>query len=110
MILSAEGLRVYNLIKYINKLTKHKNTGEIVVYFDNKKVFNGCNSKIVKESQCVQEASTIIEGIKDEVQKATITISLEHCSEKPRPNRTFQQQPGPILVKECDVRLKEIIV
>ena len=110
MIPTAEGLGVYNLIKYINKLTKHKNTGKIMVYFENKKVFNGCNSKIMKESQYVQEASATIEGIKDEVQKAIITISLEYSSDKPRPNRTFQQQPDHILVKECDVRSKEIRV
>ena len=58
------------------------NSGEIVLFFDNKKVFKGCNKVVSKESQCVQEASATIKGIKKEIEQATITITIEYSNDK----------------------------
>jgi len=103
---AAEGLGLYNLVKVINKKTKNIPQGEIVVYTDNKKIIKGVNTKIQKESQCVQEASATIEGIKEEISNSTITITVEYSKSKPTPNRSFQQEPGPILMEECDRQSK----
>ena len=41
--------------------------GEIVACFDNKKIHKGIKTDIDKESQCGQEVSVTIEGIKEEI-------------------------------------------
>ena len=64
------------------------------------------NSKTQKESQSIQEASATIEGIKEEIMSASFEISVKYSNDKPRPQRTFQQEPGPILMKECDQESK----
>ena len=49
-----------------------------------KKIVNEVRYKIVKESQCVREASTTIIAIKKEIQNATITVELEYSNIKIR--------------------------
>ena len=39
---------------------------------------------------------------------ATTDIEIECSNDKPRKGKTFQQEPGPFLVKECDEIPKEI--
>ena len=53
------------------------NSGEIVVYIDNKKVLKGIYQNIQKESQYAQEAGTKIEGIRHKIKKASIDINFE---------------------------------
>ena len=38
----------------------------------------------------------------------TIEIEIEHSNDKPRKNKTFQQEPGLFLAKECDKKSKEV--
>ena len=77
-------------------------------YFYIKKTHKVCISEIEKESQCVQKASAIIESVKEEINKSLIIIKIEYSNDRPKVNRTFQQEPHPILVKECDKKSKEI--
>ena len=99
---------MHNLIKVINQHTKHMNSGEILLCSDSKMILNGCSAIVNKESQCVQEASVTIAGIKNKLTKSKITITLEHSNDKPRLHRIFQQEPGPVLVKECDRNLRQL--
>ena len=61
-----------------------------------------------KESAYTQEASATVEALKREMKKAIIDIEIEHSNDKPRKNKTFQQEPGLLLAKECDEKLKEV--
>ena len=38
----------------------------------------------------------------------TIEIEIEHSNDKPSKNKTFKQEPGTFLVKECDEKSKEV--
>ena len=105
---SAEGLGICNLVKVINAHAKHMNTGEIVICSDSKKIINGCYMTDIRESQCAQEASAAIAGIKKELEKSHISITLEYSNDRPKPNKTLQQEPGPILVKACDEKSKHL--
>ena len=88
--------------------TKHLTRGEITIYSDNEKVINGVLNEIDKESKCTQEASATIEAVKREIGKATIEDNVKYSNKKPRPGKTFQQEPRSFLVKECDERSKEL--
>ena len=78
------------------------------MYFDNKKVIKSTLNETEKESKCMQETSAIVETMKRKIKKVTIDIEIEHSNDKPRKNKTFQQEPGPFLVKECDEKSKEV--
>ena len=54
-----------------------------MIYSDNKKIINGVISPAEKESFFIQEASTIISSIRDEIKKSTIEISIEYSNNKP---------------------------
>ena len=83
------------------------NSGEIMLDSNSKMILNGCSETINKESQCVQEASATITGIKNKLTKSKITIALECSNNKSRLCRTSQQEPGLVLVKECDGKLRQ---
>ena len=68
----------------INKKTSHLESGAITVYSDIKKIVNEIQNEIVKESQCVREASATIMAIKKEIDKATITVELKYSNNKIR--------------------------
>ena len=38
----------------------------------------------------------------------SIDIEIEHSNDKQRKNKTFQQEPGPFLVQDCDKKWKEV--
>ena len=64
--------------------------------------------KEARESHCAQEAGATIEGIRKEVQGSAIDISLEYSNGKPRHDKSFEQEPGPVLIKECDEKSKKL--
>jgi len=99
-------LVILHLIREINKKTAHLQLGEIVVYSDMKKIINDVHMEIEKESQCVREASATTIAIRKEIEKASISIRLEYSNTKIRQDRTFSQNPGPYLIKECDEKSK----
>ena len=68
----------------------------------------GSATEVKKESQCVQKASVTIESTKDEIRKSPLEITLECKNDRLKMNRTFQQEPRPILVKECDEKSKAL--
>ena len=88
--LVAEGVGILNLICKINKKTSHLELGAITVYSDIKKIVNEVQNEIVKESQCVREASATIMAIKKEIDKATIIVELKYSNNKIRQDREFQ--------------------
>ena len=88
--------------------TSHLESGAITVYSDMKKIVNEVRYEIVKESQCVREASATIMAIKKEIDNTTITVELEYSNIKIRQDRPFQQNPGPYLINECDVKSKQM--
>ena len=47
-------------------------------------------------------------AIKKEIDNATITVELEYSNTKIRQDRPFQQNPGPYLINECDVKSKQM--
>jgi len=98
----AEGIGVLNLVKDINNKTQHLASGEITVYTDMKKVVKEVYKNIKKESQCLQEASATILGIKKEINEAKITIKIEYSNAKVRQGEEFANRPGPFLLDECD--------
>ena len=75
---------------------------------DDKKVSESVVNETEKESKHTQEAGATVEATKIEMRKATIDIEIEDRNDKPRKNKTFQQEPGPFLMKECDEKSKEI--
>ena len=48
-----------------------------------------------------------MERIKREIKIAKIDITIEYANNKPRMNIGFSQQPGPILIKQCDKEAKQ---
>ena len=98
---------VCNLIRTINEKCKHIQRGEIELYFDNKTIHKRCYKIIDKESQCVNKAGATVQGIRNEIDKSPITITLKYSNDKPRSNRTFRQDLGPVLVQECDRKSRE---
>ena len=52
-----------------------------------------------KESHCAHETGATIEGIRKETKDSKIDISLECSSGKPRHDKSFEQEPGPALIK-----------
>ena len=106
--LVAEGVGILNLLRKINKKTSHLESGAITVFSDMKKIVNEVRYKVVKESQCVREASATIMAIKKEIDNATITVELEYSNKKIRQDRPFQQNPGFYLINECDVKSKQM--
>ena len=104
----AEGVGVLNLIAEIRRRTGHMSTGSIVVFSDMRMIVNEVNKERVKDSQCVREAGATINGIKQEIEKATITIRLEYSSTKTRNGDEFEDNPGPYLLRECDANSKRI--
>ena len=81
--------------------------GEIVIYFDHKVILKKCQNRIDKESQYVNEAGAAIQGIRNKIDKSPITITLKYSNDKLRENRNFRQDPGPLLVQECDRKSRE---
>ena len=60
-----------------------------------------------KASNCTKEAGGVIEAFQREVKELAFDVALEHANNKPRANQEFYQQPGQILMKQCDARSKE---
>ena len=50
---AAEGIRLLNSIKEIDKQTKHMTEGKITIYSNNKKVIKGVMVKETKESHYI---------------------------------------------------------
>ena len=84
MILAEEALRVLDLIKAIAAATKNIQSREIVVYLGNKRVLYEYHKQVNKESNVTMEAGAIIAEMKDEIEKATIDITLVYSNNKPR--------------------------
>ena len=101
-ILVAPGLEALNLIRDTALKTTHMSGGEIVAHVDNKKALAGVLKGPTKEIHCAQEVGATIDCIMKEIQGATIDISLEYSNGKPRQDESFEQEPGPALIKECD--------
>ena len=80
----AEGVRILNILREINKKTSHLELEDITVYSDMKKIINEVRYKIIKESQCVRETGATIIAIKKEIDNATITVELEYSNTKIR--------------------------
>jgi len=87
----GEAIGVLDVIKYVVKRTRNITGGELVVYSDNKTIINNINKPAHKESNVTGEAGAIITAIKDKIEKAPITISIEYANNKPRPGKTFIQ-------------------
>ena len=54
-----------------------------------KKIVKEVQNEIIKESQCVREASATVIAIKREIEKATITVELQYSNNKIRHGREF---------------------
>lgn len=106
LIPAGEGIGLLELVKNVNKNTKHLNDGEITIYNDNKKLINEIHKEVMKESECTQEAGGVVEGIRREIKKANIVIKIEYANNKPHVNKTFEQQAGQVLMKKCDEEAK----
>ena len=91
MIATGEGIRLLDLIKNIVKNTKELDSGEVVIYNDNKKLIREINKEVEKESDYTQEAGAIVEGICRKIKKAKIDITIEYANDKPHPNLLFKQ-------------------
>jgi len=98
----GEAIGLLDLIKQIVQKTKSIPSGEIVVYSDNKYIIKKINNPAHKESDVTGDAGATITAIKEEINKATISILIEYANNKPRPGKTFSQQPGAVLIKKCD--------
>jgi len=107
MIAGGEAIGVLDLIKYIVKKARNIDSGEIVVYMDNKLVIKNILKDVHKETDVTCEAGATIAEIKEEIAKASIEITVEYSNNKPKPGKTFAQQPGPVLMKRCDEASKE---
>ena len=104
----AEWLGLLNLVKETNNKTKRLTGGKIKTHSDKKKVINGVLNEINKERKYTQAARATIETVNREKSKATIEIYVEHSTNKPGTGKTFQQELGLVLVKECDEKSKEL--
>ena len=99
IILAGKEIGALDLIKYINKRTKHAENREVVIYIDNKRVITEYYVQIKKESKVTIEATGIITKIREEIKKVSIEIILELSKNKPKPGKLFHQQLGPVLMK-----------
>ena len=106
IIAAGEGIGLLDLITNIVKNTKELDSGEVVIYNDNKKLIREINKEVKKESDYTQEAEAITEGIRCEIKKAQIDIKIEYANDKPYSNLSFEQQPGQMLMKQCDKKAK----
>ena len=65
-------------------------------------MINYVYGEIEKESQYTREVGPMSRDISKEIEKSAIAISLEHSNTKCRNDKTFQQESGLRLMKECD--------
>jgi len=91
MVPGGEAIGVLDLIKYIVKRSKNITSGEIIVYMDNKTVIRNINETVNKESDVTGEAGAMIVAIQDEIEKVSITISIEYSNNKSQPEKIFAQ-------------------
>jgi len=83
MIPSGEALGTLDLIKYITTKIKYIESSEIMVFINNRTLFNKYNHQIHRESEVAIEAAEIITEIRNEVQKASIEIKIQLSKNKP---------------------------
>ena len=62
----------------------------------------------MKENQFNQEASTMIEGIRRILEESKINITIEYAKTEPYRNKDFFEQPGQVLMKEYNEKLKSV--
>ena len=106
MIPAGKATGLLDLITYITSRCRNIDRGEVVVYADDKTVIREIYKPINKESNATGEAGATIAAIRDKIEKAPIDISINYLNNKPRPDKTFSQQPGAILMKRCDTESK----
>ena len=78
-----------DLIQYITKRCKHITSGEVVIYGDNKINIRHIHNKESRESDTTQEVEATIAAIKEEIDNASIDITIEYSNNKPRYGKTF---------------------
>ena len=104
---SGEGVGILELIKQLVKNTASVDSGELIMFADNKYAVKGYYDEKNKESDCTREAGGIIEAIRREVKKLKYEVALQYSNTKANPTREFETQPGPVLMKRCDEKSKE---
>ena len=72
------------------------------MFTDNKTIAKEIYKTISKESNAINGVGVIVAAIREEINNASIDISVEYANNKPKPDKTFQQQLGNILMKKCD--------
>jgi len=107
MIPAGEGVGLLDLVMKIVKATKLLSSGGIVIYNDNKKLIRHINRDQTKASECTLEAGAVVERIRRVISRASIEITIEYANDKPRVDRLFEQQPGEVLMRLCDIKSKE---
>ena len=45
--------------------------------------------------------------MQQEIKQMIFEVTLEYSNDKPKSNKEFYQQPGPVLVKQCGIKTKE---
>ena len=63
--------------------TKYNSSGKVVVYSDNKTILKEYYKNVTKESDVTSEVGVIVAAIWQEIDNATIDISLEYSSTIP---------------------------
>ena len=91
MISVGKGFGLLDLVASIVKNIRNIESGEIVIYNDNKKLIREIHKEVMKESECTGEAGAIVEVIRRELKKSHIEISIEYSNNKPYPNKEFYQ-------------------
>ena len=69
-------------------------------------MLNNIENDLKKESQSTVEAGAASEGIRWVVKKIIMSIKFEHAKPNPKLNKTFRQETGRSLMKECDEKSK----
>ena len=59
------------------------------MHSNNKTIIRDINKSAHKESDVTGKTGVTIAAIKDKIEKASITISIEYSNNKPRPDKTF---------------------
>ena len=63
MIPAGEGIGTLNLVRIIRRKIKHISRGKVIVYIDNKKIFQEYYKEVTKESNVATEAGAIVAAI-----------------------------------------------
>jgi len=89
MVIKAEVVSIYDLVKAIKRNIESMNGGLITIYNNNSKLIRVLSTKIEKVTQFIQEAIAMITVIKQICNQMNVIVRFEYTKGYPRKIKEF---------------------